>query len=60
MALVAWQSHAFLQQRMGHGHLAAAVEVIGAGALALGVFLAAAILLRSEETRDLRGLLRRR
>lgn len=55
MAVAAWAIH-----QVGHGRLAAAIDLLGAGALGLAVFGGAALLLGCEEARELKGLLRRR
>jgi putative peptidoglycan lipid II flippase len=60
MAGVAWLVYAALHRHMGSGHLAAAAQLLGAGILGLGVYLGAALLLRCEEVRDLKGLVRER
>jgi putative peptidoglycan lipid II flippase len=61
MAIVAYYSYPFLRSHLGEGgHLAPAIELLGAGTLALAVFSALALLLGSEEPRELKGLLRRR
>ncbi len=60
MALVAWQTCAFLQRHTGEGSLAALAQLLGAGTLSLLVFIATALLLHCEETRELQGLFRRK
>jgi putative peptidoglycan lipid II flippase len=67
MSLVAWYASRLLGRHMHAGHLAAgaqflasAVQFLGPGALGLAAFLGAALLLRCEEMRELKGLIRRR
>jgi putative peptidoglycan lipid II flippase len=60
LAVVAWETHVLLQRHLGAGHLSAAAQLVGGGVLGLATFLATAALLGSEETRELKGLLRRR
>jgi putative peptidoglycan lipid II flippase len=61
MSLVAWYAFVLLGGHNRHdGHLAAAAQLLGAGTLGLAAFLGAALLLRCEEMRELRGLIRRR
>jgi putative peptidoglycan lipid II flippase len=60
MSVVAWLTHIFLQQHLGHGHLAAAAQLLGAGMLGLGAYAGTAWLLRSEEIQELKSLVRRR
>jgi putative peptidoglycan lipid II flippase len=60
MALVAWYLSRALVPLLASVALRSVVQVTVAGGLSLLAFYASAILLRSEETRELRGLLRRR
>jgi putative peptidoglycan lipid II flippase len=60
MAAVAWYAMQGLAASLPPDHLTAFLEVAVGGGLGLLVFLAAASVLRSEETRELRGLFRRR
>jgi putative peptidoglycan lipid II flippase len=60
MSLVAWYLSRALVPLLASVALRSVVQVTVAGGLSLLAFYASAILLRSEETRELRGLLRRR
>jgi putative peptidoglycan lipid II flippase len=60
LTIVAWEAHRLLQRYLGDGHLSAAAQLVAGGVLGLAAFLATAALLGSEETRELKGLLRRR
>jgi len=60
MAMVSQYTYHFLRMHLGGGHLAPAVELLSAGVLGLAAYLGAAVLLGSEETRELKALLRRR
>jgi putative peptidoglycan lipid II flippase len=57
MGVVARYAYLFLHR---HGHLPAAIVLLGAGVLALAAFLGAALLVGCEEAREVKRLLRRR
>jgi hypothetical protein len=59
MAVVTWRASEALSFLPSDGHLRPFAQVIAGGGLGLIVFMAVAIALRSEETRELKGLFRR-